>query len=115
KMLRGIRDQINSFGYNANAGEVYDNLTKWLGKGDLLIVDEAQHLDDSALETLRGVHDSTGCGIVIGGNPHVITRYKGARKARFEHFLSRIGMRLDLDGSLPEDFDAFFDHHQVRG
>lgn len=39
------------------------------GKPALIIVDEAQHLKAAALETLRAVHDETGVGVVLMGDP----------------------------------------------
>ena len=63
------------------------------GKQGVLIVDEAQHLGDAALEELRNIYDETGVGIVFAGNREVLTRVEGARRdANFAQFFRRIGM-----------------------
>lgn len=66
------------------------------GTGGLIIIDEAQHLSRPALEQLRSIHDRAEIGIVLAGNPSVLGRLEGDRKAEFAQLFSRIGMKLVL-------------------
>lgn len=57
----------------------------------LIIIDEAQHLDDDAVEMLRAIHDALKCGLVLGGNRTVMSRVqKGARTPAFAQLHSRV-------------------------
>lgn len=73
--------------------------------GGLLILDEAQHLTEKALEEIRSWHDSTGIGIALVGNEDVLTRLTlGSRKDAFARLASRIAQRMIFRG--PRDSDA---------
>lgn len=75
------------------------------GRNGLLIVDEAQHLGEKALEEIRGWHDSTGSGIALVGNTDVLTRLTlGNRTHAFARLASRIAQRMIFDG--PRESDA---------
>ncbi len=68
-----------------------------LGANGLIIVDEAQHLSDEALEEIRAIHDETKVGVCLMGNRQVLTRIEGkARDASFAQLFSRMGMRHTL-------------------
>lgn len=57
----------------------------------LIIVDEAQHLDDDAVELLRSIHDELECGLVLAGNQEVMRRVqRGARTPAFAQVHSRV-------------------------
>jgi DNA transposition AAA+ family ATPase len=64
-----------------------------------IVVDEAQHLNVSCLETIRELHDLGGCGVVLAGS-HML--YHGfitpERKGHLEQLLSRIDHRDQLPG-----------------
>lgn len=79
------------------------------GTGGLIIVDEAQHLSRPALEQLRSIHDRAGIGIVLAGNPSVLGRLEGDRKAEFAQLFSRIGMKLVLPKARMGDVAALLD------
>lgn len=82
----------------------------------LLIIDEAQHLDVSALEAVRGIHDATGIGIVLSGNEQVYTRLTGgSRTAQFAQLFSRIGKRVRLGRPTREDIDRLADAWKIQG
>jgi DNA transposition AAA+ family ATPase len=71
----------------------------------LLVLDEAQHLSEKALEEIRGWHDETGIGICLVGNEEVLTRLTlGNKRDAFARLASRIGNRLIFRG--PTDGDA---------
>lgn len=75
--------------------------------GGLLIVDEAQNLSTSGIETIRGLYDGAdgGAGVVLCGNESVYNRVTGgARASHFAQVFSRIGKRLRLNK--PAEGDA---------
>jgi hypothetical protein len=66
-------------------------------KRPLLLIDESQHLNLNALESLRSIHDETRCGMVFVGNSSVYERLTGgSRSAHFAQLFSRLGMQLHL-------------------
>lgn len=73
--------------------------------GGLLIIDEAQHTSEKALEEIRGWHDETGIGIALVGNEEVLTRLTlGNKRDAFARLASRISQRMVFAG--PSDGDA---------
>lgn len=93
-----------------NAGELARAIErKARASGGLIIVDEAQHLSRPALEQLRSIHDRAGIGIVLAGNPAVLGRLEGDRKAEFAQLFSRIGMKLTLTRPKAGDVTAILD------
>ncbi|WP_242415061.1 AAA family ATPase [Sphingomonas panni] len=73
--------------------------------GGLLIIDEAQHTSELALEEIRGWHDETGVGIALVGNEDVLTRLTlGNKRDAFARLASRISQRMIFSG--PTDADA---------
>lgn len=106
----------------AASGHAYRNDTlakailRALMPGDLLIVDEAQHLDPDALDGIRYFHDEGGIGITYLGNEEVYTRINGrSRKATFAQLSSRVGMRLHIELPTPEDVDAILEAWGIGG
>jgi hypothetical protein len=70
----------------------------------LIVLDEAQHYSDPALEELRAIHDDTGVGLLFSGNRDVLTRIEGASRAEaFAQFFRRVGMVHQINGPEPED------------
>lgn len=83
----------------AETHEIICNRLDRLGAGGaLLLIDEAQHLNDQAVDQLRCIHDEMGVGMVFAGNHTLRSRFNNTRAAAFAQFTSRIGMRLMLDG-----------------
>lgn len=75
------------------------------GRRALVVVDEAQRLAPDALEELRALHDETGCGLALVGNPEVLSRVEGAsRSAAFAQLYSRISLRTIINR--PDDSDV---------
>lgn len=73
--------------------------------GGLLIIDEAQHTSEKALEEIRSWHDETGIGICLVGNEEVLTRLTlGNKRDAFARLASRVAQRLIFPG--PVDGDA---------
>lgn len=78
---------------------VVENLVR--DSGDILLVDEAQHLKPEALETLRAIHDATGIGMALCGNSKLLERIDG-----FPQLSSRIGRKLRIGRPTGEDVAA---------
>ncbi|WP_240193731.1 AAA family ATPase [Sphingomonas paucimobilis] len=75
------------------------------GRRGLLIIDEAQHLNEKSLDEIRGWYDETGSGIALVGNIKVLTRLTlGPKSHAFAQLASRIGQRMIYDG--PRESDA---------
>lgn len=73
----------------------------------LLILDEAQHLSEKALEEIRSWHDSEGVGIALLGNEGVLQRLEGGnRRMAFAQLFSRVSLKLVRSLPLNADVDA---------
>lgn len=89
-------------------------MAKLNASGGLLIIDEAQHLQEKALEEIRGWHDETGVGIALVGNLSVLQRLEGGtRRAQFAQLFSRVGMRLVRATPVDGDADALCDAWEI--
>lgn len=65
--------------------------------GGLLVVDEAQFLNDRALESTRRLADMAGIGLALLGNESVYGKLTGTRRAAdYAQLFSRIGKRMRL-------------------
>lgn len=85
------------------------------GTGGLLVIDEAQHLDNDALEAIRAIHDATGIGVVLIGNEVLYSRLTGGKRdAGFAQLFSRIGKRVRLTRASAADADAIADAWNVE-
>ena len=76
-------------------------LSRISGSEGLIIVDEAQHLSEQAIEALRSVHDACGIGLAFLGNDHLHNSL-ASKTDRFGQFFSRIGYRVrfaKIDGA----------------
>lgn len=72
-------------------------------QGGLLVIDEAQHLSQQAVDEFRSIHDRTGVGLIFAGDESVFQLFDGTRKSAFAQFHSRIGLRLRQARPLPDD------------
>ena len=76
-------------------------------RNPLLILDEAQHLSEKALEEIRGWNDAEGLGIALFGNESVLQRLEGGnRRAAFAQLFSRVSLRVVRSQPLRADIDA---------
>lgn len=71
--------------------------------GRMIIIDEAQHLKNKALEVIRSIYDKANIGMVLCGNQEVYSRLHGRGEAVFAQFFSRVGIRRNLSAVKPED------------
>jgi DNA transposition AAA+ family ATPase len=78
------------------------------GRHTLLIVDEAQNLDDNAVNQLRHYHDIYGCGIALLGNAELYGRFGGAEpKKQYAQLHRRFGQRICRLTPREADIDVF--------
>lgn len=84
----------------------------------LLIVDEAQNLENDALELVRDLYDESKAGIAMIANPHLSTRWarpnEKGKLYRFTQLQGRIGKTITIARPLQEDIDAICDVHGIR-
>ncbi len=82
--------------------EIVSNL-----RGALIIIDEAQHLSEKALEEIRSWHDATGVGVALFGNAGVLQRLEGGdRRGAFAQLFSRVSLKVVRALPLHLDVDA---------
>jgi DNA transposition AAA+ family ATPase len=75
-------------------------------KNPFIVVDEAQHLNLSALESLRSIHDETEVGMCLMGNTLVYERLTGgSRVAHFAQLFSRMGIQLHIKKPTKQDVE----------
>ena len=77
------------------------------GRDALLIVDEAQNLNSTALDQLRSFYDLAQCGLVLMGNRSILRALEGGsrRSADFAQLYSRVGQRLDRRKPAADDIE----------
>lgn len=113
-----IREFISSIGIPL-ARSNYDNIRNLRehlnNMMSLLIVDEAQFLKTGALEELRCLHDFTGAGVALLGNPKVVSNVRGQTRSDLNAQLtSRIGMQETLGTETPPgDIDMLLDRLKI--
>lgn len=77
------------------------------GKGALLMIDEAQHLSITALDTIRTIRDKYQVGLVLCGNETVYARMEGDRsKLNLAQIFSRVGMKMPVVRRKPQTGDV---------
>ena len=116
-ILEAIAEIISPYGVQAyRKDQLAKSILRVLHPGDLLIVDEAQHLEPAALDGIRYFHDEAQIGIAYLGNEEVYTRINGkARKATFAQLSSRVGMRLHIELPTIDDVDAILEAWAIYG
>lgn len=79
-------------------------LERLKGTQGLLIVDEAQFLNDRALENARRIAELAGIGLAFVGNESVYGQLTGQRRAAdYAQLFSRIGKRIRLTRPTKQD------------
>lgn len=93
----------------------HKTICQWKAWGyvEVLLVDEAQHLDDRCLDALRGIHDEARLPLILAGNASLRTRFNSAKVAAFEQLTSRIGPRLELKATTADDMAALAGHYGI--
>lgn len=84
-----------------------DICTKLANTKGLIIIDEAQHLTEKALDQVRAIHDETEIGIALVGNETVFSRMTGGNRAAYlDRLYSRIGKRVRVVAPSGRDVKA---------
>ena len=97
KLSRRIRDRVRNL------------------RHPLLILDEAQHLSEKALEEVRSWNDAEGLGIALFGNETVLQRLEGGnRRAAFAQLFSRVSLRVVRSQPLKADIDALAEAWKIH-
>lgn len=82
-------------------------------KGGLIIIDEAQHLSQLAVDEFRSIHDRTGVGMVFSGDETVFQLFDSARRKAFAQYHSRIGIVHRQARAFPEDTEILAAAHGI--
>lgn len=76
------------------------NLVSFLkGSNRLIIIDEADHLNPHALQSLRNLNDEAGVGLVFAGNDKIHHQMYGRGSLQFDQLRTRIGARKKVVNS----------------
>lgn len=85
-------------------------------KNPLIILDEAQHLTQKALEEARSWNDLVGVGLALFGNIGVMNTLEGgSRKSSFAQLFSRVSLKIVRAAPLQADADALAIAWKVTG
>jgi DNA transposition AAA+ family ATPase len=96
--------------------QLFRTISEQLGRGDLILCDEAQHCETSALDAIRALHDEAHCGVCYLGNEVLASRLRGAgRRAEFSQITSRIVARLHLNALDEAALDQILESWGVSG
>ncbi len=110
---------------NAGKCELYELALRNLYDGDLVIIDEGNHLTSEVIQILRDLHDearsrnSRRIGIVFVGTPEMTELWNKRRNGKgsdaFAAFRARIGQTAELKGVGEADIDALCVHFGLKG
>ena len=125
RMQPGLARIVNALGGyvatqmgSADLAEEAKNRLCGVYRPQLLILDEAQHMDDELLEAMRDLFDESGAGIVLVGSSELPERWEAksaARRRKWAQLTSRLTVWLDVPSGQPEDVVALCDHHGIAG
>jgi DNA transposition AAA+ family ATPase len=104
---------INCLNWKAASVEVSEP-----GGHCLLILDEAQHLSDAAIEEIRSIYDEMMIGVVFVGNRGLSDRWTAKSRAKnsvWGQLTSRLMMNMDIPALSAEDIAALCDHQGIAG
>lgn len=90
-------------------------ISKLADTNSLLIIDEAQHLTERAVDTLRAITDKARIGVVFSGNPSILRQMYGRQEEEFDQVHSRIGTFCELKNIYrTEEIQAYFNGYQLE-
>lgn len=98
-LAKTILDGLSEKPKGNNIYEMADEAAAAIERNDLrlIIVDEADRLNEDSFDVLRHLYDKTGCPIVLVGLPNILRVIE-----RHEKFSSRVGLRMHF---LPLELD----------
>jgi len=116
-LAKTILDCLLEKSRGRNIYEMADEVAAALERNyiQLLVVDEADRLNEDSFEVLRHLFDKTGCRIVLVGLPNILSVIE-----RHEKFSSRVGLRMSfapldlgevLDLVLPNSVFPHWNYH----
>jgi len=117
ELLLKLASRVWRYDYaGSSTAGLFDDLSRVLreDRNRLIIIDECQLLSLTCLESLRCLHDASGVGLVLLGNPKTFRKME-ARQSDFAQLLSRVSMRRVIDGLLPGDLEAVANAYGVCG
>lgn len=114
-VLRAITMRLGMHIPRGNVDLLESHIVKNLKNTDSLIVlDEAQFLSMSAIETVRRIHDETDIGVALVGNEKVRNQMIGTRRAQeFAQLYSRIGKQVKLNKTKKADVLAILQSYDL--
>jgi len=107
----GLRETVSGGGGARLQRAIVSRIT---GTRGLLIVDEAQHLATSALDSIRSLHDATGIGVALLGNERAYARMFGQQAPYLDRLWSRIGKRVRLQQPSEHDIAEIANAWKIR-
>lgn len=106
-----------AFGISTNPAKLHRAIGERLqrnGRKTLLIVDEAQNLEDRAVDQLRNLLDINECGIALVGNQEIYGRFAARSDGpSYAQIKRRIGKRLMRVHPYPEDIAMMLDAWKI--
>jgi DNA transposition AAA+ family ATPase len=88
---------------NGNKNDLIEEICgKLQGSNMCIIVDQAEYLNLTCLETIRHIYDETECGLVLAGTERLIENLRGRHK-ELAQLYSRVGRAVRLEKLTPED------------
>lgn len=97
---------INVAPHERTGSRMFERILMELTNECLLVIDEAQHAKVAAIESVRSIHDATGCGVVLMGNEPLYDLIYGRRGRDLAQLFSRISLRCKLELPSKEDVSA---------
>jgi len=90
-LAKTILDSLLEKSRGSNIYEIADEAAEAIESNyiSLLVVDEADRLNEDSFEVLRHLFDKTGCRIVLVGLPNILSVIE-----RHQKFSSRVGLRM---------------------
>lgn len=100
-----------------NPAKLVRGIGEFLAKSQsptLLIIDEAQNLEDNSINQLRHFCDKYGVGVALAGNTEVYGRFSSRRDGpSYAQMKSRVAKRLMRTRVYAEDIDAMLDAWKI--
>lgn len=120
-LAKTILDSLLEKSRGSNIYEMADEVAAAISRNclHLLVVDEADRLNEDSFEVLRHLFDKTGCRIVLVGLPNILSVIE-----RHQKFSSRVGLRMSftplaldevLDLILPKLVFPHWNYDPVKG
>ncbi len=109
---------------NASKYNLYDLALRRLRDGDLVIIDEGNHLTPEVIHLLRDLHDEMRSsrrrvGVALVGTPEMTElwtkRRPGKNSDAFAAYRARIGQMVELKGPCEADIDELCGHFGLKG